>query len=93
MCEILLRFQLHSSLNLKEHYTVWPIQNARDCIFQQDDARAHTAKDTVIFLHEFFGDRLITNIFWPPLSPNLTLLDFFLRGHLKNNVYKQTPTG
>lgn len=28
---------------------------------------------------------------WPPHSPNLTINNFFLWGHLKANVYKEKP--
>ena len=29
---------------------------------------------------------------WPPRSPDSTPCDFFLWGHLKNEVYKTPPT-
>lgn len=30
-------------------------------------------------------------MFWPPRSPDLTPLDFFLWGHIKNEVYSTEP--
>ncbi len=50
----------------------------------------------MIFLPEFlnkqfFNERLISTNLWPPHSPHLSLLDFFLRGYLKNCVYMTTP--
>ena len=46
-------------------------------------------------LTELFGDRVIAlnrAVEWPPRSPDLTPLDFFLWGYLKSKVY-QTPRG
>lgn len=57
--------------------------------FQQDGATAHTARTTIQFLQEFYGDRIISQERWPPRSPDLTPLDFFLFGYLKNNVFKR----
>ena len=41
-----------------------------------------------------FGEKFIAThgpVEWPPRSPDLTLLDFFLWGHLKNVVYADPP--
>lgn len=62
--------------------------------FQQDGAPAHNAAVVIQFLRREFNDRLIaTNgpVFWPPRSPDLTPLDFFLWGTIKNLVYKDIP--
>ncbi|KAJ3663138.1 hypothetical protein Zmor_007447 [Zophobas morio] len=56
--------------------------------FQQDGATAHTAGSTLRFLQEVYDDRIISQGLWPPRSPDLTAPDFFLCGHLKNNVFK-----
>lgn len=59
--------------------------------FQQDGATAHTAHATIEFLQRYFNNnRLISRNRWPPRSPDLTPLDFFLFGYLKNTVFK-TP--
>ncbi len=50
----------------------------RDCIFQQDGATAHTTQETIAFLKDFFGDRLISHPLWPPHSLDLSPPDFFL---------------
>jgi len=34
---------------------------------------------------------IISKNLWPPRSPNLTPIDFFLWGLLKGKVYKNTP--
>ena len=62
--------------------------------FQQDGATPHTAGDVVDWLSQTFGDRFIsfrTEREWPPHSPDLNPLDFFLWGHLKERVYTPTP--
>ncbi len=40
-------------------------------------------------LQEFFGERIVK---WPHRSPDLSPLDYFLWGYLKNTVYKNAPT-
>lgn len=62
--------------------------------FQQDGASAHTAVATREWLRNRFGSRVISRRevrIWPPHSPDLTPLDFFLWGHLKSQVYKSNP--
>ncbi len=66
-------------------------EDERDIIFQQDSARPHTSNRSMEFLRSFFGDRLVSKGLWPPRSPDLTPLDFFLWGTLKNNVFKHVP--
>ncbi len=63
----------------------------RCCQFQQDGARPHTSNETMDCLQEFFGDWLIFKGLWPPRSPDMTPLDFFWWGTLKNKVYETTP--
>jgi hypothetical protein len=67
--------------------------------FQQDGASAHTAKNTAPYLKAYFANRIIsksnryleTEVEWPTRSPDLTIPDFFLWGHLKNRVYATGP--
>ncbi len=59
--------------------------------FQQDGARCHTSTETLAFLREFFGERLISKDLWPPRSPDLTPPDFCLWGLLKDRVYVHNP--
>lgn len=56
--------------------------------FQQDGAPPHVAHDTLRYLEEFFGDRLISRDRWPSRSPDLTPLDFYLFGYLKNKIHQ-----
>lgn len=62
--------------------------------FQQDGATCHTALESIRVLREMFGDRIISirgNVNWPPRSCDLTPLDFFLWGYLKEKVYSDNP--
>ena len=66
----------------------------RDCVFQQDGAPAHTARETMDLLREFFGDRLISKfgyVPWPPRSPDLSPPDFFLWGFMKDRIFRDNP--
>ncbi|GFX05673.1 uncharacterized protein TNCV_3197901 [Trichonephila clavipes] len=59
--------------------------------FQQDGATCHTARATIDFLKDTFGDRLISRfgpVNWPPRS---TPLDYFLWGYVKSLVYADKP--
>lgn len=56
--------------------------------FQHDNAPAHTANDTIQYLRRYYGNRIISAGLWPPRSPDLTPLDYFLFGHLKSQIYK-----
>jgi len=61
--------------------------------FQHDGAPPHFARSVREHLNETFGQRWIGRngpIKWPPRSPDLTPLDFYLWGVCKDMVYK-TP--
>lgn len=63
-------------------------------VFQQDGAPPHwrlTVRDwlNATFPHRWIG-RLPSPMQWPPRSPDLTPLDFFLWGFIKSKVYR-TP--
>lgn len=62
--------------------------------FQQDGAPPHFAARVRQYLDETFPGRWIGRrgaIEWPPRSPDLTPLDFFLWGHLKSKIYATQP--
>ena len=63
----------------------------RNCRFQQDSATVHTGASTMVILHEFFGENLISKGLWPPRSLDLTSPDFFLWIQLKDTVYRSNP--
>jgi transposase len=56
--------------------------------FQQDNAPAHTSRATKPHLQNFFESKVWK---YPPRSPDLTPLDFYLWGHLKELVYRKNP--
>lgn len=63
--------------------------------FQQDGATCHTATETIDLLKTKFPGRVISrfgDINWPPRSCDLTPLDFFLWGFVKEKVYANNPT-
>ncbi len=58
--------------------------------FQQSRITSHTTNSVIQCLKQKFGDRLIvrhTSFSWPPRKPDLIPCDFFLRGHLKANLF------
>lgn len=65
-----------------------------DVIFQQDGAPAHHALLVRTYLDLVFPNRWIGRngpVAWPPRSPDLTPLDFFLWGFLKDKVFRTKP--
>lgn len=64
----------------------------RAVVYMHDGAPAHTARSVADFLtntfsHHIGGDQRAF-IAWPPRSPDLNPLDFYLWGDAKCNVYK-----
>lgn len=71
-----------------------PLDESVNIYFQQDGAPAHNARICVNHLNNRFGNRWIgTNgpVRWAPRSPDLTPLDFFFWGHIKEKVYFTPP--
>lgn len=61
--------------------------------FQQDGCPAHNAVIISNYLRERFPGRWIANrghCLWPARSPDLSPMDFFLWGYMKNKVYQRT---
>jgi hypothetical protein len=42
-------------------------------------------------LHDIFGEGIIRQALWPPYSPDLSAVDFYVWGNLKLNVYRYKP--
>ena len=58
--------------------------------FQQDYAACHTAETTLDVLRSAFEDRIISrraDVVWPPRNCDLTLLDYYLWGAVKDKCY------
>ena len=67
------------------------LHKLRSVVFQQDGARPHFSIGIRQYLDNCFSGRQIESggsTWWAPRPLNLTPLDFFLRSHTKNNVYK-----
>ena len=67
-----------------------PIATRRRMWFQQDGAPPHYSREAREFLNERFPNRWIGRggpVAWPPRSPDLTPLDFFFWGTMKDLVY------
>ena len=62
--------------------------------FQQDSARCHTVEATLDVLRPVSEDRIISSradVVWPPRSCDLTPLDYYLWGALKDKCYADKP--
>lgn len=69
-----------------------PLNYYRRIHFQHDGASPHNFHDSATMLGRLFDNRWIgtnAHIPWPPRSPDLTPLDFFLWGYVKDKAYKQ----
>ena len=86
----------------KERYTnmlmeIFPEDSeeaSSDSIFMQDGAPAHTSRMAMEWLENRFPGRLISNksdFIWPPRSPDLNPLDFFLWGYMKEQIHRAQP--
>ena len=67
-----------------------PLARRQRTWFQQDGAPAHSSTIVRNRLNELFDNRLISRFCthaWPPRSPDLTPLDFFLWGRIKDDVF------
>ncbi|EFN82476.1 hypothetical protein EAI_06335, partial [Harpegnathos saltator] len=68
--------------------------NFDDVWFQQDGASPHYGRIVRNYLNDTFPNRWIGRrgtIEWPPRSPDIAPLDFFLWGYIKNKVYFTKP--
>ena len=62
----------------------------RDMWFKQNGATCHTARVTVDLLRGESGEHIISRS-WPPRSIDLTRLDNFLWGYVKDHIYTDKP--
>jgi hypothetical protein len=65
-------------------------QCPEDKLFQQDGAPTHFYSEVKDFLNRKFPEKYIGGrvpITWPPRSPDLTRLEFFFCGYIKDAVY------
>lgn len=67
-----------------------PLQYVRGMYFQHDGAPSHFQWNVRRYLDEEYGERWVGRggpIQWPPRSPDLTVIDYFLWGRVKGLVY------
>lgn len=72
-----------------------PLNQTFNVFYQNDGAPAHNANIVSQFLNAVFEDRWIANngpFLWPARSPDLTPLDFFFWGCIKERVFSIPPT-
>lgn len=77
---------LLENVNLQTRHNLW---------YQHDGAPPHHARIVRRFLNNWRGERWIGRsgpIAWPARSPDLTPIDFFLWGYIKDQVYQTAPT-
>lgn len=70
-----------------------PLNIFHSCWYQLDGAPGHCTREVSRELTNMFEDRWIRRLgpwLWPPRSPDLTPLDFYLWGKVKEEVYR-TP--
>lgn len=68
-----------------------PLADNQNCWFQQDGAPAHNSRVVREYLSNRFPEKWIgthSTVSWPARSPDMTPLDFFLWGYIKNFVYR-----
>ena len=79
-------------LDMLKHYVVPQLEEFQPrVVFQQDGAPPHWGLIVRDFLNETFPNRWIGRngpTPWPPRSPDITPLDFFLWGYVKDRVYR-----
>lgn len=83
--------------NMLANYLIPTLKRRRICsstVFQQDGAPPHWSLRVRNLLNQTFKDRWIGRngpIAWPARSPDLTPLDYFLWGYVKELVYSREP--
>ena len=69
-------------------------ENIGNIWLQQDGATCYTAEATLDVLRPVFEDRIISsraNVLWPPRCCDLTPLDYYLWGAVKDKCYADKP--
>lgn len=72
-----------------------PLADYRNIFYQHDGAPPHNGDLVNNHLQNLFYDQWIANNgphLWPPRSPDLSVLDFFIWGAVKNKVFSTAVT-
>lgn len=78
-------------IEFQEYLMDLPLAEIQNIWFHQDGAPPHNGRQVKNFLNREFPEKWIGNggfIEWPARSPDLSPLDYFLWGAIKNKVYK-----
>lgn len=70
-----------------------PMNLRRSIYYQQDGAPTHNLRDVSNYLENRFQNKVIStygHTRWPARSPDLTPMDFFLWGYVKERVYSSS---
>lgn len=88
------RYLLFLQNEFQDYIDNLPLALRRNLWFQHDGAPPHNGAAVTNYLQNEFGQNWIGNrgpILWPARSPDLSILDFFVWGFLKNQV-SNTPS-
>ena len=75
--------------------TIMDVDTTPDIWFQQTGTTAHTSVIGRDWLKSRFGSKVISHLTdfpWPPRSPDLSPLDFFLWSYVKEKVFSTRPS-
>ncbi|GBL89846.1 hypothetical protein AVEN_179615-1 [Araneus ventricosus] len=73
-----------------------PLSDLRNVWFQHDSAPPPKVSSVQQYIRDTFQQQVIGYggcVEWPPRSPDLNPLDFFLWGYIKQHVYAIPPSG
>src|SRR5207253_8482615 len=88
---------MNTYVDMLTEFVIPQVQDMQpNIIFQQDGAPPHWGLIVRATLDAHFPDRWIGRdgpIAWPPRSPDITPLDFFLWGYVKDIVFRTKVTG
>ncbi|GBN60448.1 hypothetical protein AVEN_172982-1 [Araneus ventricosus] len=72
-----------------------PLSDLRNVWFQHDGVTPHKVSSVQQYIRDIFQQNVIGYggcVEWPPRSPDLNPLDFFLWGYIKQRVYATPPS-
>lgn len=86
------RYRNFLQQELEDYFDELPLEQERNIVFQQDGAPPHSVVAVTNYLNQRFNEWIGRNapIKWPPNSPDLTPMDAFLWGTLKDRVNANT---
>lgn len=85
------RYLMFLQENIAQFLDDIPLRQLGNIIWQQDGAPCHNTNQVQQHLNNNYREWIGRHgtILWPPRSPDLTPLDTFLWGYLKNKVYQE----